>query len=153
MDHYWTKTAEEWVNVKLSRGYHGDEHYTNMIKSQSDRNFFGVNERTPEKEQILSALLFTNPKTQRIMEHVASTPQGNDQWRLTAEAGYLLKSKKSGNTYKTIDTRNLKMWEVVDDPDFVKPETKADEVATNGDPSVIAPSKPQTKKRANRKGK
>ena len=76
------------------------------------------------------------------MEHVASTPQGNDQWRLTAEPGYLLKSKKSGNTYKSIDTRNLKLWEVVEDPDFVKPEPKPAE-----------PSKPQTKKRANRKGK
>ena len=154
LDHYWTKTAEEWVNVKLSRGYHGDEHYTNMIKSQSDRNFFGVNERTPEKEQIQSALLFTNPNTQRIMEHVASTPQGNDQWRLIAEPGYLLKSKKSGNTYKTIDTRNLKMWEVVEDPNFVKPEVKPEKPTTEVAGTVTkADGKPQTKKRANRKGK
>ena len=75
------------------------------------------------------------------MEHVASTPQGNDQWRLTAEAGWLLKSKKSGNTYKTIDTRNLKLWEVVEDPDFVKPEPKAE---------TKADGKPKTTKRTNR---
>ena len=61
------------------------------------------------------------------MEHVAKTSQGNDQWRLIAENGWLLRSKKSGNTYKTIDTRNLKLWEVVEDPDFVKPEVKAEE--------------------------
>ena len=153
LDHFWTKTAEEWVNVKLSRGYHGDDRYTQQIIQQNDRNFFSVNERTAEKEEIMRPLLFRQPQTERIMEHVAKTSQGNDQWRLIAENGWLLKSKKSGNTYKTIDTRNLKLWEVVEDPNFVKPETKADEVATNGDPSVIAPSKPQTKKRANRKGK
>jgi hypothetical protein len=143
LDHYWTKTAEEWVNVKLSRGYHGDEHYTNMIKSQSDRNFFGVNERTPEKEMILSALLFSNPKTEKIMNHIAKTPQGNDQYRLEAETGYLLKSKLSGKTYKTIDTRDLKRWEAVEDPDFVKQEVKTEESL----------GKPKTTKRTNRKGK
>ena len=148
LDHYWTKTAEEWVNVKLSRGYHGDTHYTNMIKSQSDRNFFGVNERTPEKEQILSALIFSNPKTQKIMEHIAKTPQGNDQWRLEAERGWLLKSKLSGKTYKTIDTRDLKRWEVVEDPDFVKPEPKKAE-----EKPAETESKPKTAKRTNRKGK
>ena len=153
LDHYWTKTADEWVNVKLSRGYHGDDHYTQQIIQQNDRNFFSVNERTAEKEEIMRPLLFRQPQTERIMEHVAKTSQGNDQWRLIAENGWLLKSKKSGNTYKTIDTRNLKLWEVVEDPNFVKPETKEEEVATNGDPSVIAPSKPTTTKRANRKGK
>jgi hypothetical protein len=147
LDHYWTKTAEEWVNVKLSRGYHGDAHYTNMIKSQSDRNFFGVNERTPEKEMILSALLFSNPKTQKIMEHIAKTPQGNDQYRLEAETGYLLKSKLSGKTYKAIDTRDLKRWEIIEDPDF-KPA--AESVETASEKTV---SKPKTTKRANRKGK
>ena len=88
------------------------------------------------------------------MEHVASTPQGNDQWRLIAEPGYLLKSKKSGNTYKSIDTRNLKLWEVVEAPDFVKPEPKAAEPTTEvaGTETKNA-GKPQTKKRANRKGK
>ena len=99
-------------------------------------------------------LLFKQPQTERIMEHVAKTSQGNDQWRLTAEAGYLLKSKKSGNTYKTIDTRNLKMWEVVEDPDFVKPEPKPEKPTTEvaGTETKNA-GKPQTKKRANRKGK
>ena len=154
LDHYWTKTAEEWVNVKLSRGYHGDVLYTQQIIQQNDRNFFSVNERTAEKEEIMRPLLFRQPQTERIMEHVAKTSQGNDQWRLTAETGYLLRSKKSGNTYKTIDTRNLKMWEVVEDPDFVKPEPKPEKPTTEvAGTETKADGKPQTKKRANRKEK
>lgn len=154
LDHYWTKTAEEWVNVKLSRGYHGDVLYTQQIIQQNDRNFFSVNERTAEKEEIMRPLLFRQPQTERIMEHVAKTSQGNDQWRLIAENGWLLKSKKSGNTYKTIDTRNLKLWEVVEDPDFVKPEVKAEKPTTEvAGTETKADGKPQTRKRANRKGK
>ena len=80
------------------------------------------------------------------MEHVAKTAQGNEQWRLIAEDGYLLKSKLSGKTYKTIDTRDLKRWEAVEDPDFVKPEPKAEQATESA-------GKPQTKKRTNRKEK
>ena len=82
------------------------------------------------------------------MEHIAKTEQGREQWRLTAENGWLLKSKLSGKTYKTIDTRDLKRWEAVEDPDCVKPEPKkAEEKPTE------TVGKPKTAKRTNRKGK
>ena len=90
------------------------------------------------------------------MEHIAKTAQDREQWRLTAEDGWLLKSKLSGKTYKTIDTRDLKRWEVVEDPDFVKPEPKKAEKPA-GEPTGTAAAetagKPQTRKRTNRKGK
>ena len=56
IDHYWTKTAEEWVKVKLSRGYHGNPERTKGIIRDHERRFFQVNERTPEKEAILKEL-------------------------------------------------------------------------------------------------
>ena len=53
LDHYWTKTAEEWIGTKLMRGFpSGTTYMENFIKAQ-ERYFFAVNERTPEKEQIL----------------------------------------------------------------------------------------------------
>ena len=53
LDHYWTKTAEEWITNKLTRGFpSGSTYMDNFIKAQ-ERYFFNVNERTPEKEQIL----------------------------------------------------------------------------------------------------
>ena len=53
LDHYWTKTAEEWIGNKLTRGFSsGNTYMDNFIKAQ-ERYFFAVNERTPEKEQIL----------------------------------------------------------------------------------------------------
>ena len=53
LDHYWTKTAEEWIGTKLMRGFpSGTTYMENFIKAQ-ERYFFSVNERTPEKEQIL----------------------------------------------------------------------------------------------------
>ena len=53
LDHYWTKTAEEWITNKLMRGFpSGNTYMENFIKAQ-ERYFFAVNERTPEKEQIL----------------------------------------------------------------------------------------------------
>ena len=95
------------------------------------------------------------------MEHIAKTAQDREQWRLTAEDGWLLKSKLSGKTYKTIDTRDLKRWEAVEDPDYQKQEPKKAETekveVQNGDPAVVLPiekkSKPKTAKRTNRKGK
>ena len=53
IDHYFTKTAEEWMLVKLSRGYHGMEKRTAEIISHQVERFFAINERTPEKEAIL----------------------------------------------------------------------------------------------------
>ena len=53
LDHYWTKTAEEWITNKLVRGFpSGRTYIDNFIKAQ-ERYFFAVNERTPEKEAIL----------------------------------------------------------------------------------------------------
>jgi hypothetical protein len=53
LDHYWTKTAEEWIGNKLTRGFSsGNTYMDNFIKAQ-EQYFFAVNERTPEKEQIL----------------------------------------------------------------------------------------------------
>ena len=143
------------MNVKLSRGYHGDALYTQQIIQQNDRNFFSVNKRTAEKEEMMRPLIFRQPQTERIMEHIAKTEQGREQWRLTAENGWLLKSKLSGKTYKTIDTRDLKRWEAVEDPDFVKPEPKAEKPAVEPTGTVAAETagKPQTTKRTNRKGK
>ena len=53
LDHYFTKTAEEWMQVKLSRGYHSLEKRTAEIISHQEERFFAINERTPEKEAIL----------------------------------------------------------------------------------------------------
>ena len=53
IDHYFTKTAEEWMQVKLSRGYHSLEKRTAEILSHQEERFFAINERTPEKEAIL----------------------------------------------------------------------------------------------------
>jgi hypothetical protein len=53
LDHYWTKTAEEWIGTKLMRGFpSGNTYMDNFIKAQ-ERYFFAVNERTPEKEAII----------------------------------------------------------------------------------------------------
>ena len=53
IDHYFTKTAEEWMKVKLSRGYHSLEKRSAEIISHQEERFFAINERTPEKEAIL----------------------------------------------------------------------------------------------------
>ena len=53
LDHYWTKTAEEWMDVKLSRGYPSPTTYLDKFMQQQANYFFAVNERTPEKEAIV----------------------------------------------------------------------------------------------------
>ena len=53
LDHYWTKTAEEWVNVKLKRGFPSPAVYMQRFETVQDKYFFAVNERTPEKEEII----------------------------------------------------------------------------------------------------
>jgi hypothetical protein len=75
------------------------------------------------------------------MEHVIKQQRDGQQVRLTAEKGWLLKSKKSGKAYREIETLDLKRWEVIPDAD-----TK-DTVATE------SAGKPKTAKRTNRKGK
>ena len=53
LDHYWTKTAEEWIGTKLMRGFPSGTTYMDNFIRQQENYFFSVNERTPEKEQIL----------------------------------------------------------------------------------------------------
>lgn len=53
LDHYWTKTAEEWMDVKLSRGYPSPTTYLDKFMAKQADYFFAVNERTPEKEAIV----------------------------------------------------------------------------------------------------
>ena len=53
IDHYWTKTAEEWCNVKLVRGFASGHTYIDRFMQAQERYFFAVNERTPEKEAII----------------------------------------------------------------------------------------------------
>lgn len=53
LDHYYTKTAEEWIHTKLARGYcSGNTEIRRFMKVQEDY-FFAVNERTEEKEKIV----------------------------------------------------------------------------------------------------
>ena len=53
LDHYWTKTAEEWIGTKLMRGFPSGTTYMDNFIKQQENYFFSVNERTPEKEQII----------------------------------------------------------------------------------------------------
>ena len=53
LDHYWTKTAEEWMCVKLARGFASGHTYLDKFMQQQEGYFFAVNERTPEKEAIV----------------------------------------------------------------------------------------------------
>lgn len=85
IDHYLTKTAEEYVG-KIGRGFinvsqeHNDKRKATMVE-----DFFNINERTPEKEAILRGEKYEpEPEPEPVLE-------------------------------------------------------PADEIATNGDPSVIAP--------------
>ena len=56
LDHYWTKTAEEWINTKLSRGFASGHTYIDRFMTVQETYFFNVNERTPEKEAIIRGL-------------------------------------------------------------------------------------------------
>ena len=53
LDHYWTKTADEWMNTKLARGFASGHTYIENFMRQQEAYFFAVNERTPIKEAIL----------------------------------------------------------------------------------------------------
>ena len=53
LDHYWTKTAEEWITNKLMRGFPSGRTYLDKFLNEQEKYFFAVNERTPEKEAII----------------------------------------------------------------------------------------------------
>ena len=132
IDHYHTKTAEEFLG-KCRRGFPLGAHYEETYRRQAVDFFFKINERTPEKEDLLRDILLTIPNTERIMEHVTKIQETGNQVKLVAERGYLLKSKVSGKTYQEISTCDMKRWEVI--------------------PDAETESKPKTTKRANRKEK
>lgn len=140
IDHFETKTAEEYMQ-KARRGFPLSHQYGEEFLRNAVRFFFCINERTPEKEEILRDILLSNPQNTRIMEHVIKQQRDGQQVRLTAEKGWLLKSKKSGKTYREIETLDLKRWEVIPDAE------------TTGTVAAETESKPKTAKRANRKGK
>jgi hypothetical protein len=140
IDHFETKTAEEYMQ-KARRGFPLSRQYGEEFLRNAVRFFFCINERTPEKEEILRDILLSNPQNTRIMEHVIKQQRDGQQVRLTAEKGWLLKSKKSGKTYREIETLDLRRWEVI--PDAETTSTVAAETE----------SKPKTTKRANRKEK
>jgi hypothetical protein len=60
INHYDTKSAWEWVNIKQKRGTCSGEETTKLKHAANVEYFFGINERTTEKEQILGVA--TEPK-------------------------------------------------------------------------------------------
>lgn len=53
VDHYDTKTADEYINVKWARGTCCGDSYTDEKRKTCVDYFFNINQRTPEKEAIL----------------------------------------------------------------------------------------------------
>jgi hypothetical protein len=51
--HYNTKTAEEWATLKMRRLSPCGDEYNREMKAKNVEYFFSINERTPEKEEIL----------------------------------------------------------------------------------------------------
>ena len=56
LDHYWTKTAEEWVE-KVKRGFCSGNNLPYETRYHPVEYFFKVNKKTPEKEEILESLV------------------------------------------------------------------------------------------------
>ena len=52
VNHYHTKTAEEFLE-KIQRGFPNGDQYTDDYRKKAVDYFFAINERTPEKEEIL----------------------------------------------------------------------------------------------------
>ena len=59
VNHYHTKTAEEFLE-KMRRGFPNGDQYTKDYLAKAVDYFFSINERTPEKEEILGV---SKPKT------------------------------------------------------------------------------------------
>jgi len=56
VDHYDTKTADEYINVKWKRGTCCGDKWTEEKRKGCVEYFFGINKRTPEKEAILGVV-------------------------------------------------------------------------------------------------
>lgn len=55
--HYNTKTAEEWATLKMRRLSPCGDEYNREMKAKNVDYFFSINERTPEKEEMLGVKL------------------------------------------------------------------------------------------------
>jgi hypothetical protein len=53
INHYNTKTAEEWATLKMRRLSPCGDEYNREMKAKNVEYFFSINERTHEKEVIL----------------------------------------------------------------------------------------------------
>ncbi len=56
INHYNTKTAEEWATLKMRRLSPCGDEYNREMKAKNVDYFFSINERTPEKEAILGVI-------------------------------------------------------------------------------------------------
>lgn len=77
LDHYFTKTAEEWMKVKLSRGYHSLEKRSAEIISHQEERFFAINARTPEKEAILRGEDVPAPTPEKVSKPKTRKPRNS----------------------------------------------------------------------------
>ena len=62
INHYNTKTAEEWATLKMRRLSPCGDEYNREMKAKNVEYFFSINKRTPEKEEILGC---GKPKTRK----------------------------------------------------------------------------------------
>ena len=117
--HYFTKTAEEYVQ-KMMRGYPLPQWWTEKRLATAVNYFFDWNERTDEKVAILKAFNDQLPNSIKMMEHVTKQSARWGYTKLTADKGYLLRSKETGQTYQEITVPNPSRFEVIP----VEPEKK-----------------------------
>jgi hypothetical protein len=64
INHYHTKTAEEFVE-KVRRGFPNGDKYSEDYRKNAIDYFFAINEHTPEKEAILEKGLNGKPKARK----------------------------------------------------------------------------------------
>lgn len=64
INHYHTKTAEEFVE-KVRRGFPNGDKYSEDYRKNAIDYFFAINQRTPEKEEILEKGLNGKPKARK----------------------------------------------------------------------------------------
>ena len=62
VDHYNTKSTEEYIDVKWKRGTCCGDEWTEMKRKDCVEYYFGINKRTKEKEAILAPLMVSKPK-------------------------------------------------------------------------------------------
>lgn len=124
IDHYFTKTAEEYV-WKMRRGFPVWNWHNEKKLATAVNYFFEWNERTDEKVAILKAFNDNLPNSIKMMEHITKQ---NARWgytKLIADEGYLIRSKETGQTYTDITVPNPEKFESVPvEPKKGKPKTQ-----------------------------